>query len=150
MDKILLKEKSTRVELIISGIGAVACLIFTMALWFSLARYQPIWLLPGAYFLELMITAIVCFLSFIYFFQWAPHLSWIYSGILIVFSMLAGFSVGFLYIPVFLIFMGLSIFSDLKHKKPVMSHFVIFLIAGIIQLGLMLAVVQIYKVFIYH
>jgi hypothetical protein len=138
------KDKSSRFELFIAGLGAAACIAITVTIWISLVSYQSIWLLPGAYFLELMTGAILCILSFLYCFQRASLVSWIYSGVLVVFIVLAGFTVGFLYIPVFIIFGGLSIYSDLKHKKPIFAHLGIFLCAGILQSGVMLAVIQLY------
>jgi len=144
------EDKASRFELMVAGIGAAVCLVITVTIWISLVSYQPIWLLPGAYFLELMSGAVICFLAYLFWFPRASLISWMYSGVLVVFSVLAGFTVGFLYIPVFIIFGGLSIFSDIKHKKPIFAHLGIFVCAGIIQLGIMLAVVQLYWLYINH
>jgi len=150
MDILKSPVKSSRSELIIAGIGTTVCLVITMAIWSSLVSNQPIWLLPGAYFLELMAGAVICFLAFLISLQRASLISWIYSGILVVFSILTGFTVGLLYFPVFIIFLGLSIYSDLKHKRPILAHLGIFLGAGVIQSGVMLAIVRIYTLYVYH
>jgi hypothetical protein len=147
MDNSKLGDKSSRFELIIAGIGSAACVVLSTTLWISLASTQSTWLLPGAYFLEIMVGAVVCFFAFLNFFQWASMVSWIFSGMLIVFSVLTGFTVGIFYFPVFFIFSFLSIFSDIKHKKPIAAHLGIFLCAGIIQLGLMILVIRIYTLF---
>lgn len=143
MDNSKFWGKSSRFELTIAGIGASVCVVLSITLWISLASTQITWLLPGAYFLELMVGAVACFFAFLFFFNWASLVSWIFSGILIVFCVLTGFSVGLLYFPVFIIFMFLSIFSDIKHKRKLVPHLGLFICAGIIHLGLMLLVIRI-------
>lgn len=150
MDNSKISDKSSRFELIIAGIGAAACVVFSLTLWISLASTQTTWLLPGAYFLELMVVAVACFFAFLNFFQWASLVSWIFSGILIVFSVLTGFSVGLIYFPIIIFFMFLSIYSDIKHKMKLVPHLGIFICAGIIQLGLMIMVIRIYTLYLYH
>lgn len=144
MDNTRIAESAGLFEKIVSGIVASSSLVLSITLWISLASTQPTLPLPAGYFLELSLGALISFLAFLYFFRWASLISWIFSGILLVFCVLSGFSVGPLYLPILLIIIFLSYFSDKKHNKPLLIHFGVFLTAGLVQLSIMLLVIQIY------
>lgn len=135
-------ERSSRIERMIVDIGTAICITLSLTLWISLASTQSTWLLPGAYFLEFICGAVVCFLVYRNCFEWASLASWIFCGMLLVFSVLAGFTVGIFYFPVFLIYLFLSIYFDIKHKKPLVFHLGIFVCTGLLQLGLMLLAIR--------
>lgn len=126
------------IEAYISSAGGVVCGLITYFIWRSLVPYQDVWLLPGIYLLELMAGALISSVAYIQRHPQAATISWIYSGILAVFIVLAGFSVGFLYIPVFLISAGLSIYSVIRRKTKLLPGLGIFVSAGMIQLAFML------------
>lgn len=141
MKKINPQEGSNRIEVFISGVGSVVCILTTDLIWSSLAPVQGLWLLPGLYFVELMLGAVTCFLAYLRKVPQAAGFSWAYSGLLIVFILLASFSVGFLYLPVLLIFGGLSIYSIFRRKPGLLKPLGIFLVSGLVQLALMLVLV---------
>jgi hypothetical protein len=51
-------------------------------------------------------------------------------------------SVGFFYLPVAIIFGAIAILPDIRNKQPVALHFGVCLIAGIVQVVLMLAAIR--------
>jgi len=136
--------KPTRLEKILSGSGMLICILITMIIWTGIGPYQDTLPLPGGYFVELMLGAVICTLALWIQFEDAGLISWIYSGLLAGFIILGLFSVGIFYFPVFLIFTTLSIYSDLKRKKSILVNSAIGLLAGILQVGGMLAIIALF------
>jgi hypothetical protein len=133
-------DASHRIALILSGTGCLTCIIITAVIGSSLASLQNIWLLPGAYFLEITIGAMAGFLAVLTRHPGASKVLWIYCGTLLVFILMASFSVGFFFIPVLVIFGVVSILLDLKQKKLLPAHLGLFFCGLILQLVLMLAI----------
>ena len=141
MEKTNPKNKTGRFEIYFSFLGSVICFITTYFIWRSFIPYQSFWLLPGFYLIELFLGAAICFLAFLMRYRHASTICWIYSGILCVFIFLASFSVGLLYVPVFLVFAMVSIFSTIRLRSILFPKLVMFLCAGLIQLALMLFII---------
>jgi hypothetical protein len=146
-----MEEKMTRsnpkgrvywIELFVSGLGVTVCLFLTYFFWRGLADYQNIWLLPGLYFLELTIGSVICFAAYYLQHPFASIISWIYCGILVVFIVLASFTVGLFYTPVFLLFTGLSLYSVLRNRQNLLVRLVIFTLSILFQLAVMLFFVR--------
>jgi len=123
--------------------GAVFCLVLTAILWVSISAYQSLWPLPALYFIEMAALAVVC--ALLVFFNGDPRgqfIIWGSLGIFIAFSILGALSVGFFYLPVAIIFGVIAILSDIREKQPVALHLGVCLIAGIVQVILMLAAIR--------
>ena len=138
------KTMGGRWELFLASLGALVCITITLVIWLDISQYQGTWLLPGSYFLELMAGGVICWILFLTKSHRASLVSWIYSGLITGFMILASFSVGFLFLPVFLLFFGLSIYSDIKNHQKVLIHLGAFLVAAIVQAGLMVVIVGFY------
>jgi len=69
-------------------------------------------------------------------------ITWLAAGMLLGFGMLGAFSVFFYYVPFALIFIGLSIFSDIRHERPLLLHLLLCLMGGIAQMAVMFAVIR--------
>lgn len=145
MKKINPQGRSQKIEVFLSGLGAAGCLLITYFIWSSLSPSQDMWLLPGGYFVELAAGAVICFWAYSRQYSRASTLSWIYCGVLVTFIVLAGFTVGFLYIPVFLIFGGLSIYSVIKHRQKLLIKLGIFALFVLVQLALMLSLIRFFR-----
>jgi hypothetical protein len=131
-----------RLERFLAILGAVVCLIITIPIWWSLSAYQSMWLLPGFYFLEMVLLSILNVFMVI---RVSPHrgsIIWATVGVFITFSVLGAFSVGFFYLPVALIFAVLAITLDVRNKQPVAEHLGICLIAGLAQAAMMFAAIR--------
>ena len=129
-------------ERVLAILAAVLCLIITIAFWVSVSANQPMWPLPGLYFFEMAVLSIVSALTFVRGDSYAPFITWAVAGIVCVFSILGAFSVGFFYIPVALLFVVISVTSDVRNKRHILAHLGIFLIAGVVQAALMLGIIQ--------
>jgi hypothetical protein len=141
MERSIPENRSGQIEIVISALGSVVCYITTYLIWRSLITYQDFWLLPGLYFIELLLGASICFLAYLLKSPQASTITWIYSGILCVFILLASFTVGILFVPVFLIFTALSLFSTIRQRLNLLPKLGLFLCAGLIQLALMLIII---------
>ena len=109
-------------ERFLAILGAVVCLVITFIIWRSISVQQPMWPLPGFYFLEMTALSIVSAYIVVY---GDPHkmiFVWGIVGILIAFSMVGAFSVGFFYLPVALIFGLTATLSDIRNKQPIFVH----------------------------
>ena len=71
-------------------------------------------------------------------------ITWSAVGLLIGFSFLGAWSVGFFYLPVAIIFGVLAILSDVRNKQPIPVHLGVCLIAGVVQVLLMLLTTRLF------
>jgi hypothetical membrane protein len=129
-------------ERFLAILGAIVCLIITFTIWRSIRAQQPMWPLPGFYFLEMMALSIVGAFIVVY---GDPHrmiFVWSFIGIFIAFSIVGAFSVGFFYLPVALIFGLTATLSDIRNKQSIFLDIGVCLIAGVAQAVLMLAITQ--------
>ena len=132
--------KVSRFERILAILAAVICLTITLVFWFSISPYQGMWPLPGLYFVEMVSLS---FISTFIFVRGDPRgslMTWVAAGVISAFSFLGALSVGFFYLPVALMFSVISLTSDVRNKQNRPARLGIFLMAGIAQLTLMLAV----------
>ena len=123
--------------------GTVLCLAVSTILWWFISAQQSMWPLPGLYFIEMAALSIVC--ALFAFFDGNPRgqfITWGAVGIFSAFSILGAWSVGFFYLPVAIIFGVIAIRSDLRDKQPIAAHAGVCLIAGIVQVVLMLAAIR--------
>jgi protein-S-isoprenylcysteine O-methyltransferase Ste14 len=97
--------------------------------------------LPALYFIEMLALSL---LNAYTFFRSDPRdrsLAWGAVGAISAFSILGAFSVGFFFLPVALLFAIISITSDIRSKQPLLARLGICLLAGLIQAGLMFAII---------
>jgi hypothetical protein len=133
---------ASTLEKILAALAAAACVIISIFLWWSLRTQQPIWPLPGLYFIESACLSLLSAGLFIRGRDMDRIITWLASGILLGFAMLGILSVGFFYMPVALVFIGLSIFSDIRHERQLLLHLLLCLMGGIAQMALMFAVIR--------
>jgi hypothetical protein len=100
------------------------------------------WPLPALYFIEMVTLSIMSAFSFLRGAPYAQFITWSAAGSISAFSILGAFSVGFFYLPVALLFVLISIISDVRNKQNVVAHLGVFVIAGIVQAALMLMVIR--------
>jgi hypothetical protein len=129
-------------ERFLAILGALACLVLTIAIWRSVSAYQAMWPLPGLYFIELPALAIFCAFTFIRGGPLGRILPWVAVGIFAAFCILGAFSVGFAYLPIVLIFAIISVSSSVRLRQPVATSLGVCLIAGLAQAALMLAAIR--------
>lgn len=124
-------------------LGSGLCLVVSGILWGSIGAQQDMWPLPGLYFIEMAAMSVVC--ALLAFMDGGPlgrFMTWSAVGIFIGFSILGAWSVGFVYLPVAIIFAVIAIRSDLRDKQHIAAHIAVAFIAGVGQVVLMLAVIR--------
>jgi hypothetical protein len=126
-------------ERLLAVTGAVICLIITTMLWWSISSYQPMWPLPGLYFVEMAILGIIGASMFMRGGRGGRFVTWGATGALLGFVILGALSVGFFYLPVVLIFTSISVTYDVRNKQPFPAHLAVAVIAGMAQVALMMA-----------
>jgi len=130
-------------ERILAIAGAGLGLVVKAILWVSIGAHQSLWPLPGLYFLEMAALSVVCaLLAFVGDNPLGQLITWGAVGIFTAFSILGAWSVGFFYLPVAILFAVIAIMSDLRNKQHIAVHIGVCLIAGIVQVALMLAVIR--------
>jgi hypothetical protein len=133
---------TTLLERILAIVAGGVCLAVTLFLSWSVSATQPIWPLPGLYFIEVILLGGLAAFMFIRGGRRAKFVTWAALGALTGFALLGALSVGFFYLPIALIFAAIAITSDLRSRQPVAAHLAVFLLAGIAQVLLMLAAIR--------
>src|SRR5919108_1842125 len=123
-------------ERFLAILAAVVCLIITILLWLSVSAHQNMWPLPGLYFIEMVVLSSISAFLFVRGEPRDKFIIWGAAGVIAAFSILGAFSVGFFYLPVALIFVVISVTSDVRNKHHITAHLGIFVISGIVQLAL--------------
>jgi hypothetical protein len=129
----------SRLERILAILAAVVCLIMTLVFWFTISPYQSMWPLPGLYFIEMVSLSFISTFIFVLGDPRGSLMAWVAAGVIIAFLFLGALSVGFFYLPFALMFSVISLTWDVRNKQNRPARLGIFLIAGIVQLVLMLA-----------
>jgi hypothetical protein len=131
----------SRLERILAILAAVVCLTITLVFWFTISPYQSIWPLPGLYFVEMVSLSFVSTFIIVHGDPRGSLITWAAAGVISAFSFLGAASIGIFYLPVALMFSVISLIWDVRNKQHRLTHLGIFLIAGIMQLALMLAAI---------
>ncbi len=111
-----------RLERFLAILGTAICLIVTILIWRSVSAQQPMWPLPGLYFIEMAALSVVSAIAFLLGGRRRELIAWSAAGIFTSFSILGALSVGFFYLPVAVIFGLLAVLSDVRQKQPSAAH----------------------------
>jgi hypothetical protein len=129
-------------ERILTIFGAVTCVAITAVLWRNVSAYQGMWPLPALYFIEVATLSLLSAYLALRGAALAGSFMWGTSGVLGAFCFLGMFSVGVIYLPIFLAFVIASVMPDMRDKKHLAEHLMLCLLAGLAQAALMLAVAR--------
>jgi hypothetical protein len=130
-------------ERVLATLAASACLFITIAVWRSVSPHQPMWPLPGLYFVEIPAVAVVAALAFLYGVRSSPKIAWIAAGICGSFAFMGLFSVGLLYIPISLMYLLLGVLAVSRRDIPFLEGFGPFLVAAVAQAAFMLVAIRV-------
>jgi hypothetical protein len=123
-------------------LAAILCAALFFVLWGSLSSYQQVWPFPGLYLLEMAVLAALGAYVFVSSQARLTVVSWGAAGAILAFCILGAWTVGLLYLPSALLLWTVSLFSDLRNRQPAAIHFGIFLLAGLAQAGLIVAILR--------
>jgi len=101
--------------------------------------------LPGLYFLEILALCLASTALILKPSQskspWLNFLPWLCAGVLLAFVILGAWTIGFYLIPAMLAYLIAGILSAVRNKNHLSSHFYVFVMAGLLQAGLILLLV---------
>lgn len=123
-------------------LGAAACVVITAVIWRSVSASQAMWPLPAPYLIELAALGIVAAYAFIRGGRTGEIAAWAIVGVLAAFCIVGAWSVGFLYLPITLIFGVVLITYDVRNRQAIAAHLGVCLIAGLAQAALMLSFIH--------
>jgi hypothetical protein len=133
-------------RLTLSSVGVVVCLIACIWVWQMLKGQQALWPLPALYLLELMAVSIVGWLGInrrgLQTTPWVTILPWGAIGIFVGFAIMGAMSIGFLYLPVVLLFVPAALLSDPRFDSVKVAQLGACALMVLTQATLMLVLIQ--------
>jgi hypothetical protein len=139
------REKAFRfLESGFAVIGAVICLVVVAS--FTAQPQSAMWLLPGLYFIEIVVLAILGAASRIVISlrnvaAWRV-IPWIVTGVLFAFVILGAMTIGIFLFPAMLAFLLSGIFADSPQIGKASGHFGLAVLSALIQGGLMVLLIN--------
>lgn len=133
-------KETTTFERYVAAVAAVGCIVFTVAIWVSVSRIQPMWPLPALYLIEAAVLSTLAAIAFTRPGTAGRAVAWAAIGMLLAFAILGMFSVGALYLPTILLLVAVCLTADLRNRSNLLLHLGLFLLAGLAQASLMLAI----------
>ena len=133
-------------RLTLSSAGVVVCLIACIWVWQMLNGQQALWPLPALYLLELSVVSIVCWLAInrrgSRAAPWVTMLPWAAIGIFVAFTVMGAMSIGFLFLPVALLFMLAALLADHQHSVVKVASIGVCVLTALTQVIVMLLLIQ--------
>lgn len=135
-----------RLERALAVTGTVLCLVVSFGAWWGLRVQQSLWPLPDLYLLEATAASALAAWGI-----WNTAtgsssvrliLTWAAIGAILGFLVLAGFSIGNLYLPVAGLLFIAAILADLRLKSNLLVHLGVACAAAVVQAALMLAIIR--------
>jgi hypothetical protein len=133
-----------KIESILSITAFLFCLAVTIFLWKALEVNQPLWPFPALYFIEMAVLSSIVPLANIRNWKMARLVIWAIAGLFIGFVILGVLSVGVIYYPIALLILVVAILMEIRSKGNLLLDLGICLLAGVVQVALMLLILQLY------
>ncbi len=132
-------------ERILAVLAAAACLFLSVGLWRTVSTNQPMWPLPGLYFVELPAIGILSAVLFLGEYRFSATVGWIVSGVYVAFVLLGAFSVGLFYLPIAIMFIMVAVLATVRQEHSILRGLGALLLGAMAQailIGLGLRLVQ--------
>jgi hypothetical protein len=129
------------IQWVLAAVGAGICIGVAAVFWRS--QSDHLWPIPGLYLIEVAALGVAGFVSLTA--RAKPGsgwriVPWIVAGMLLAFVILGAWTIGQPLFPAMLAFLIAAILAGLQ-SKSLIRYLSVFLMAGIIQAGVMLAVI---------
>jgi hypothetical protein len=138
----LKKGKWNWLEGALAASAAVAGAIISAMVFGVIGAQQAMWPLPGLYLLEVPAVAGLAALAVIQGWPRRAEITWSAAGVLLGFSLLAGFSVGFFYLPCVLLLLIAGALLDRADWRRLALHVGLAVLWAAAQVALMLGAIQ--------
>jgi hypothetical protein len=117
----------------LSSLGLAYSIVITLRIWALVAQQQPIWVLPGVYFLEVMFLPALAAFSALRAGDRRTMIACMAAGALVSFSVLGAWTVGLAYAPLALLLLLASFFSWRTTREPLRAVIAVILASAAIQ-----------------
>jgi hypothetical protein len=129
------------IQWVLAAIGAGICIGVAAAFWRS--QSDHLWPIPGLYLIEVAALGVAGFVGLTVRAQAGSGwriVPWIVTGILLAFVILGAWTIGQPLFPAMLAFLMADILAGLQ-SKSLIRYLSVLLMAGVVQAGVMLAVI---------
>ncbi len=133
-------QKTPAFERYVAAVAAMGSIVFTILIWVSVSRFQPMWPLPALYLIEAALLSTLAAIAFMRPAHAGRAIAWAAIGMLLAFAILGLFSVGALYLPTILLLAAVCLTADLRNRSNLLMHLGLFLLAGLAQAAVMLTI----------
>ncbi len=137
-----------KIELFLALFGTAFCLRGVYWAWRFL--HSPPYIaddsvLPGLYLIEMTVAAVLGVAGVV---ADAPHRSsrygwvaWCAAGVILAFAVLGAWSIGLLFLPTGIAFLGAGILAVQRRNRSLFRHLGVFVLATLLQAGLMVGII---------
>jgi hypothetical protein len=136
------KAKWGWVEGALAASAALAGAIISAMVWWVFSPQQAMWPLPALYLLEVPVVAGLAALAVIGGWPRRAEVTWAAAGMLLGFALLAGFSVGFFYLPCVLFLAIAGVRLDRADWRKLALHLGLAILWAAAQGALMLGAIR--------
>lgn len=131
-------------ERFFASLALIVCFVTVVRLWQIIGAYQPLWLFPALYFLEMGAVSVLAWFALAITPQLSSRqiaLAWGCVGVLMGFVILGMWSVGFFFIPTAALFAVTALFAERRHVRLIPAQLGIAILAMFTQMALMFLVI---------
>ena len=129
-------------ERFLAAAGAIACAIISIRVGQVVSEQQPMWPLPALYLIEMVVLSVIALLSILRDAALSGTITWIAVGVLCAFVVMGAWSIGFLYLPVAVIFAVTAIVMDRRQKHNSVRRLGLAGLGGVVQVAGMLIAIR--------
>ena len=123
--------------------AALIAAIISVMVWGAISRQQAMWPLPDLYLVEMPAVAGLAALAVSGGWERRAEVVWAATGVLLGFSLLAGFSIGFFYLPCVLLLAAAGVKLDWANWRRLALHLGLAVLWAAAQAALMLAAIRV-------
>ena len=136
--------RSRTLERFLASLALIVSIVTVARIWQIIGAYQPIWLFPALYFLEMGAVSVLGWLALAVTSELSPKqiaLAWGCAGILMGFVIFGMWSVGFFFIPTAALLAVTALFAERRRARFIPAHLGIAILAMFAQMTFMFLVI---------
>ncbi len=141
-------EKATThtLERLLAIAGAAASVIIAIRVWQAVSDQQSMWPLPGLYLIKMVAASFIGAWGILKIDSeratLAGGLTWAAIGVWAAFGVMGAWSIGFVFLPVALIFFSAAILANRRRRQNLSVYLSVGALAALAQAALMLALIR--------
>ncbi len=129
--------RASRLEKALALAGLAICVVVVILVWAGIGANQPMWPLPGLYFVEVILLAAINAILWAWDAPLREMVNLAAAGVYSVFVVVGLLSIGLLFLPNVLIFAALAVLAGIRMKGNAWRELALYLAAAAVQTILM-------------